>query len=463
MSTAPQSSASLPTPFLAVGREVAERVRAAGGRAWWVGGAVRDRLLGRPVEDLDIEVYGLPAERLRTVLEAAWRLDEVGRAFGVFKLRGWPIDVALPRVERPTGPRHRDFAVTGDPWLDPAVAAARRDFTVNAILLDPLTDEVLDPCGGREDLAARVLRRASEAFGEDPLRVLRAMQLAARLEFAVHPETVAASARLTPEALPRERVFEEWRKLLVAGVRPSLGLRFLQDCGWLRWFPELEALVGCPQDPGWHPEGDVWVHTLHVVDAAARARTGDSREDLIVGLGCLCHDFGKPATTFHDAEAGRIRSPGHEAAGEAPTREFLGRLTREVALVEAVVPLVLHHGTPLQLFRGKASDAAIRRLARRAGRLDRLLRVAAADHAGRPPLPTDNPSVEWIRQRAAELEVSDSAPRPIVLGRHLIELGLAPGQEFRQHLDAAYEAQIDGQFSDLEGGKAFIRTRLGKE
>lgn len=459
----PVSASPSPASLDAMGQAVASRIQAAGGRAWLVGGAVRDRLRGLPLHDLDFEVYGLPVERLREVLSGPWGVDEVGKAFGVFKLKGWPIDVALPRTERVVGPKHQDFVIVGDPYLDPAVAASRRDFTVNAMLLDPLTGELLDPCGGQADLRDRVLRPCSAAFSEDALRVLRGMQLAARLQFGVHPETIRLARALTPEALPVERVFEEWRKLLVSGLEPSRGLRFLQEASWLQWYPELAALVGCAQDPGWHPEGDVWVHTLHVLDAAAQRRIGDPTEDLVVGLACLAHDFGKPATTFTDPATGRVRSPGHEAEGEAPTRSFLDRLTREKFWAEAVVPLVLHHLRPSELYRAQASDAAVRRLARRVGRIDRLLRVAEADHAGRPPLPPESPAIPWLRERAARLEVVERPPQAIVMGRHLIALGLAPGPRFKAILESCLEAQLDGTFVDLEGGLAFLAGELSRE
>jgi tRNA nucleotidyltransferase (CCA-adding enzyme) len=440
-------------------RELAERVRSAGGRALLVGGCVRDAALGRPAVDLDFEVHGLPAERLVALLEERYRLDLVGRDFGVLKLRGLPVDVSLPRRESKRGLGHRGFEIHSDPHLGPREAAARRDFTVNAMAADPLTGELIDPHGGMADLAARVLRHVGERFAEDPLRVLRGMQLAARFELAPAPETLALCRGIGPEGLARERIFGEWRKLLLLGVRPSLGLGFLRDCGWLRHTPELAALVGCEQDPAWHPEGDVFVHTLHCLDAFAAERVGDETEDLVVGLAVLCHDLGKPATTRR--EDGRVTSKGHEPVGEALARRFLARLTGEVALVEAVVPLVGAHLRPGQLHQARAGDAAVRRLARRVGRIDRLVRVARADWRGRPPL-GEQPFVagEWLLARARALELEAAAPRPLVLGRHLIALGLEPGPHFGPILEACFEAQLDGAFASLESGLEFARAWL---
>lgn len=451
----------VPEPALAeAGLELARRVRAAGGRALLVGGSVRDALLGLPVTDLDFEVYGLAPERLQATLEEAFELDLVGRSFGVLKVRHLAIDVALPRRESKRGPGHRGFTVASDPHLPFPDAAARRDFTINAMGFDPLDDELLDPWNGRRDVEAGVLRHVSPAFSEDPLRVLRAMQLAARFDFQVAAETVTLCRSIEPEGLARERIFEEWKKLLVRGRAISRGLRFLRACGWLRHYPELVALVHCPQDPQWHPEGDVWIHTLHVLDAFARQRTGDPREDLVIGLACLCHDLGKPATThFVD---GRWRSPNHEAEGEAPTRSLLAGMTEQRDLVEAIVPLVREHLKPIQLYQAGSGPAAVRRLARRVGRIDRLVRVCRADQAGRPPLPGDFPAGDWLLEKAAELRLEAEAPQPIVLGRHLIELGLEPGPHFGSILEACFEAQLDGAFEDVERGVRFARRVIAE-
>jgi tRNA nucleotidyltransferase (CCA-adding enzyme) len=424
-----------------------------------VGGSVRDALLELPLRELDLEVFGIEPRRLRSILEREWRIDEVGESFAVWKLRHHPADISLPRRERKTGAGHRDFEIAADPHLPVAEAARRRDFTVNSMLVDLATRELEDPFGGRGDLERRVLRHTSERFAEDPLRVLRGMQLSARFELEADPGTVALCRTIPLEGLARERIFDEWRKLALRGVAISRGLAFLRDTGWVAHFPELMALIGCPQDPHWHPEGDVWTHTLHVMDAFARDRIGSDWEDLVVGFASLCHDFGKPGTTTH--ERGRVRSIGHEAAGERPTRSFLSRLTHQTALHEEVVPLVRHHLKPRQLYEARASDAAVRRLANKVGRIDRLVRVARADAGGRPPLPTDDDAAgRWLLERARSLALTDHAPTPIVLGRHLIARGLPPGPEFGPLLDRCFEAQLDGEFDTLEDGLAFLDRLL---
>jgi tRNA nucleotidyltransferase (CCA-adding enzyme) len=443
-------------------QQVAQILRETGGRALLVGGCVRDELLGIPAKDVDMEVYGLDADAVEAALSPHFRLDTVGRAFGVFILKGLDIDIALPRRESRFGPKHTDFKVEGDPSMSPREAASRRDYTVNAISCDPLTGEMLDPYDGIADLKARRLRHVSDAFSEDPLRVLRGMQFIARFNLEAAPETVALCQKLSPEHLPMERLWEEWKKLILKGHQIGKGLRFLQDCGWLKHFPELAALDGCAQDPQWHPEGDVWTHTCHCLDFYATKRTGGEWEDLIVGLAVLCHDLGKPDTTFTD-ENGRIRSPRHDVLGLPLAKTFLERITRQKKIFEEVLPLVEQHMRPLALYRDKAGDSAIRRLAARVKRIDRLVRVAQADTYGRPPLePGGFPEGEWLLKKTTELTIQDSAPKPILLGRHLLDLGIKPSKNFGKILDQAYEAQLDGVFTDEATGRDYLKRLVAE-
>lgn len=432
-------------------------MRREGAKAYLVGGCVRDAVLNRPPVDVDVEVHGLPLDRLQRALAESFSVQLVGHTFAVFKLRGLPIDVALPARRTEGRP-----PAEPDPGMSIEDALSRRDFTMNAMAIDLDTREILDPFGGRRDLRAGVLRHASDRFAEDPVRVLRAMQFAARFDLAVSEDTAALCRSLSPDGLPKERLFEEWKKLLLLGRRPSRGLGFLADCGWLRFYPELAALQGCAQDPTWHPEGDVWIHTLHCLDVFAAERVGHEEDDLVVGFAVLCHDLGKPLTTKR--ERGRITSKGHEPEGIGPTRSFLRRLTDRDDLVEAIVPLVLAHLRPRFLYEAGASDAAIRRLARDVGRIDRLVRVARADHLGRPPKPFDGfPAGAWLLERAAALHVASRQPPPIVMGRHLLKLGLHPGPRMGKVLAACYEAQLDGRFSTVEEGMEYAKEVLGSE
>lgn len=438
-------------------RTVARRCAAAGGRAYLVGGVVRSALLGEIPVDYDLEVFGLGDEALVQALQGMGVVRPVGKAFGIYKLGAYPIDIGLPRTERKIGHGHRGFEIQTDPSLSLREAALRRDFTVNALYMDILSGEVIDPLGGLPDLQSRTIRHCSEQFGEDPLRVLRAMQFAARLEARVAPETVELCRSLSPEGLSAERFGAEWEKLLLKGRRPSLGLAFLKDAGWLAWFPELEALVGCPQDPRWHPEGDVWQHTLHCLDALPALRTGNPQDDLTVALAVLCHDIGKPLTT-ETTESG-IRSPGHETAGLGPADTFMERLRISRRVREAVLPLVACHMRPASLYRDQSSSAALRRLANDCERLDLLLLVFRADNAGRPGYLDDSAAAaQWIQERARALHIEAQKPRPILQGRDLLKQGMRPGPEMGALLRKAYQAQLDGIFTELEAAIRWAET-----
>ena len=441
--------------------EIARIVRNAGGRAFLVGGCVRDSLLSKSdVKDFDIEVFGLAPDVLRVALEKRFRLDLVGLSFGVLKIHGHDIDVSLPRRESKQGTGHKGFLIDSDPMMSVRDAASRRDFTVNAIYLDPLTGEYEDPWRGREDLSNGILRHVSEKFAEDPLRVLRGMQFVARFGLEPHSSTLRLCQTMSIENLPPERLMEEWKKFLLKGIRMSNGLDFLRRTGWVRHFPELSRLIGCKQEPEWHPEGDVWKHTCCCLNAFAAERhlCSDDHENLVVGFAVLCHDFGKPFCSRFDSKKNRIRSLGHDVQGVEPTLSFLKRLTNEERLLKEVPPLVKCHMLPYAMWKGDSRDSAIRRLALRVGSIDRLIRVCAADAAGRPPFPKDCESLEWLAKEASRLKVRDAIPKPIVQGRDLISLGMKPGIEFGAILKRCFEAQLDGVFSDHDGGMEYLKS-----
>ena len=445
---------------LAPVNEVLALLRAAGGRPFFMGGCVRDALLGIGSKDFDIEVFGLSVAQIQKALSARFEIISVGAAFGVIKLKDFPVDVSVPRRENRVGAGHRDFEVFVDSTLTPKEAAERRDFTINAIGWNDTNGELLDFYDGERDLQAGVIRHVSTKFAEDPLRVLRAMQFAARFEFTVAPETVAICATLHPNDLPAERLYEEWSKLILKGRKPSLGLKFLRECGWLQYFPELAAIVDVPQDPVWHPEGCVWTHTLHCMDAFAKKQVGDPREDLVVGFAVLCHDLGKAVTTV--MSEGRWRALGHEEAGVPIAAKFMGRLTREQGLIDEIVPHVANHDKPSALFRAQSGDNAVRRLALRVGRIDRLLRVDLADRQGRPPQvvgdTTDHGA--WLLAKAQGMNLDKGVPKPIMQGRHLVARGLKPGKDFKRILEAAFEAQLEGALADEIAGNAWLDAYL---
>ncbi|MCA1560041.1 MAG: polynucleotide adenylyltransferase [Acidobacteria bacterium] len=446
-----------------IARAIARAVRERGGRALIVGGWVRDQLLGLPSKDVDLEIYGVPASELRMVLERFGPVNTVGESFTVYKVAD--VDVALPRRESRIGRGHRGFEVSGEPSLSVAEAARRRDFTINAIAWDPLTNEYEDPWNGRRDLEARILRAVDpRTFGDDSLRVLRAVQFAARFEFDLDPGTREICRRLTLDDLPAERIWGEIEKLLLQAAHPSVGFTLALDLGVIeRLFPELRRLVGCPQEPDWHPEGDVWVHTLMVVDEARRRIHDLERpQQIAVMLGAVCHDLGKPLTTaFVD---GRIRSIDHEPAGVAPATAFLDRLNIHTIggfdVRKHVLGMVAHHLKPHAFSKTQppAGDGAFRRLAQRVD-LDLLARVAMSDCVGREGH-HDCSGIDWFVDRARQLGVQHAAPEPILKGRHLLELGVEPGPRMGQILRQIYEQQLDGQVHSLDDAIAQAREAL---
>jgi len=457
-----RSGVNLPIPPAL--RRLLERLRDAGGRPFIVGGAVRDALLGLAVKDFDVEVFGLPVEPLKAALAPLGSVNAVGEAFTVFKLAGLEgvegaVDVSVPRRDSKVGPGHRGIAVQGDPGLRPEEAARRRDFTINAMLFDPFAGEILDFFGGRRDLDARVLRAVDPSrFGEDPLRALRAVQLAARYGLEVAPATARLCGTMPLAELPAERIFGEIQKLLLKAPRPSLGLKLLREWGLLSQVaPELLPLAGTPQDPEWHPEGDVWIHTLLAIDQAVPLVADlDPPRALAVMLGVLCHDLGKPSTT--QFEDGRLRSRGHEEAGRDPTLRLFDRWnihTRHGYDVRAqVLALVGNHLKPGQLYdeRDRVSDGAIRRLAARCEPA-LLYRVARADCLGRTgdfaPV-----AMEWFLERVRQLDVAERPPAPLLKGRDVVALGVAPGPEVGRIVREVYERQLDGDVTTVEQAKA---------
>jgi len=483
--------------------EICRAVRDAGGRAMLVGGSVRDLLLNLESKDFDLEVYGLSPARLREVLESVAPVNTVGEQFAVYKLafsrpgavatasesaassdfdhpvapvsdsgiqsssaRPAPnrieIDVSIPRRESKSGPGHRGFLITGDPSMTFQEAARRRDFTVNAILFDPLSSETIDPTGGVGDLNRKLLRAvAADTFVEDSLRVLRAMQLAARFEMSIELDTVELCRSIDLSDLPRERVWGEFEKLLLHSRRPSIGLQAALDLGILdKLFPAIRALVGCPQYPLIHGAGDVFTHTKLALDQAANLTESLPKpQRAAVMLGVLLHDLGKPTMTID-----RMGKPGdsaHDEAGVLPATEVLDALGIHTMdgyhLRSQVLALVREHLRPGQLYElgASAPDGAFRRLARSVD-LGLLYLVAKADALGGGHVATAV-AAEWFIHRAREIGVEHGPPPPLLLGRHLIEAGVEPGRRMGEILREVYELQLDGKVTTWEEARNAAR------
>jgi tRNA nucleotidyltransferase (CCA-adding enzyme) len=458
----------IPAPLRTVLQDLARSARPL-----LVGGCVRDWLMGLDPKDFDIEVYGCDWDRLEANLRAHGSVQMVGRSFGVMKLKlGQAVyDFSLPRRESKNGRGHRGFQVKADPNLSERDAAARRDFTINSLMYDPLTNELIDHFGGHDDLERRILRHTGVAFSEDPLRVLRGFQLAARFSCTMAPETTQLCRSMLDEfqTLPVERVWAEWEKWCTQATRPSEGLRILKETGWIGLFPQIAAIDGVPQDPEWHPEGDVLTHTGHCLDAltASSSWAQTSPEDRkILSLAVLAHDFGKATTTLKGKRHGELRwiSPRHDTEGGPLADDFLAGIGAPPAIIKTVRPLVEQHLYHLSWKDDGPSPASIRRLARRLepATIEQLCRVMEADSQGRPPLdPADtNQRIHVLRRAAREMLLEQQAPRPLLLGRHLIEIGLRPGRNFSPILKEAFEAQLDGAFDDLEGARQWLDEKM---
>jgi tRNA nucleotidyltransferase (CCA-adding enzyme) len=444
-----------------------EAVREAGGRAMLVGGSVRDRLLGMESKDLDVEIYGLEPDRLREVLERIGRVNAVGEHFSVYKLvfyrraqdhsgdldgqssivedapqERFEIDVSLPRRESKSGRGHRGFVIKGDPSMTFEDAARRRDFTINAILYDPLTDETVDPYGGKEDLNNRLLRAvAADTFVEDSLRVLRAVQLAARFEMTIDPQTVELCRAIDLSDLPRERIWGEIDKLLTLADHPSIGLSVALDLGVLdKLFPQIRALTGYQSEDA---ADDAFKHMKLALDEAAKeARDLPKPKRLAVMLATLCHDPGNLLVSSNDHP---VLEPVHSVLNTIGLYGIDGHDVRS-----QVLSLVREQRKPREFYqaREKTTDGDFRRLAQRVD-IELLYRVAKSCAIARGPA-SSTIAEDWFIERARALGVENGPPAPLLQGRHLVEAGYEPGPKMGRLLREVYELQLDGKVTTLD-------------
>ncbi len=441
-----------------------QHVADVGSVAWLVGGCVRDMLLKQQPKDWDVEIFGLSEESLHETLQRLGKVELVGKQFGVRKLwfEGVEIDVALPRKEKKDGLGHQGFDVVCDPSLSPKQATLRRDFSINAMMFNPVSEKLLDFHQGQQDLENKVLRHVSPAFVEDPLRPLRAMQFAARFNLTLHPETAQLCRNMLGEAntLPPERVWQEWLKWSRSAY-PSQGLQALKDMGWDSLYPELVALQGCPQDSYWHPEGDVWIHTRLVVDEACKLANekGLSKQDgMTLMFAALCHDLGKPITTYTNEE-GKIVSPNHGQAGVQPSVAFLERIGATQRLIQHIKPLVKEHVAHFSC--DKPTPRAVKRLAKRLlpSHIMMWEMLTEADAGGRYPAPKSRPALAWLK-RADELAVTKNIEPPIVTGKLLLSWGMQASPQMGKVLEQAYEAQMDGAFDSEISAERWYKNNI---
>lgn len=426
---------------LQIAKEIAKLVCRAGGAAYYVGGYVRDQLLGRNNKDVDLEIHGITTEQLYAILKEVGEPIIMGNSFGIYNLRHYDLDIALPRKEKDNGRGHRDFLQFVDPFVGTQKAAMRRDLTINALMQDVLTGQIIDHFTGMDDLAKGMIRHVSpDTFAEDPLRVLRAAQFAARFRFSVAEETIALCQTLSLENISRERIWGELEKALLKSEQPSIFFETLCKMHQLSvWFPEVESLIGIEQDPVHHPEGDVWNHTMRVLDTAAALRDQASYP-LGFMMAALCHDFGKTITTTRVES--RIHSYDHETEGVAIAKVFLERLTNETKLRNYVLNMVQLHMAPNLMAAQKSSTKSMCKLFDASVSAEDLLLLAKADHCSRPGANSYAETEQFLAHNLAIFRKRMSLP--YVAGSDLVAAGFAPGKDFKDALAYAHKLRLAG-------------------
>ncbi len=422
-------------------KKIAEKVAAEGGRTFYVGGLVRDHILGRDNKDVDIEIHGITPEKLSAILESLGEVTKTGMSFGVFGLKKYEIDIAMPRKEKAVGRGHRDFEIDVDPFIGYEKAALRRDFTMNAMMEDVLTGEVLDFFGGREDMKNHLIRHVNDVtYQEDALRVLRAAQFAARFQFEIAMETRELSRKMSLKDLASERIFGELNKALMKAKAPSIFFEEMRKMGQLSlWFPEAEALIGVPQSPVHHPEGDVWTHTMMVLDEAAKLRSDAVYPEGFM-MSALVHDFGKAVSTV--VENGKISAIGHEKTGIELAQWFLRRISNENKLERYVLNMVELHMKPNMMADAGAGRKSTSRMFDHSVCPEDLLLLAKADHFGKGNADDYSATENFLQDRFTHYQ--ELMSRPFVQGRDLVEAGIKPGADFSEALAYAHKMRLAG-------------------
>lgn len=437
-------------------KRIAEEVASKGGRVFYVGGYVRDKLCFRYNKDIDIEVHGISVKELEAVLSTLGERISMGESFGIYGLKGYGIDIAMPRKEKLIGSGHKDFEVFVDPYLGYKKAANRRDFTINALMMDVLSSEVLDYYGGLDDLKNGIIRHVNaDTFVEDPLRVLRAAQFASRFNYKVDGETIALCSSMDLKTLPAERIMGELYKALLKADKPSIFFNVLKDMQQLSyWFKEVEDLIGVPQNPRFHGEGDVYTHTMKVLDCAAKYR-GLVKYPEGFMISALVHDFGKPKTTFE--KDGVLHSYSHETEGLEVVEEFLKRLDKNKYLKKYVMNMTLLHMEPNKIREERSIKSTNHLFDKSVEPMD-LIYLAKADDEGRI-------SMDHSADHALQLErlkiYQERMELPQVTGSDLIQAGLVPNSYFKECLEYAHKLHLAGvdKESALKQTLAYARKR----
>ncbi len=441
--------------------KIISKIKDNNGIALLVGGAVRDLLLNRKTKDLDIEVHGLSIEQLQTILELFGPVSLVGKSFGVLRLHNLDIDWSLPRADT----AGRKPTVTIDPYMSYKDAFARRDLTINAMGINLHDYELIDPFDGQKDIKNKILRTPdANFFLQDPLRFFRVMQFIARFDMYPNQELQKICMDMDISTVSRERIEQEFHKMLLKSKRPSLGIRWLKDIGRLKEILlELYSCVGVKQNVDWHPEGDVFEHTMQTLDAAAIIAQSYNKEEkkLLLMYAVLCHDLGKPETT--EKINGEYKSFGHEKVSAIKAKKCMKRITYNKNLIDGVIKLVEYHTQPMQFVQNKATLSAYKRLAQKLAphaTLSLLADLALADKRGRNPdnqIPlTDSfDDINQFIEHATQAQVLLDVEKPILKGSDIIDI-VEPGPRMGQLLKYAYQIQLERGIKDKDILKQLI-------
>jgi len=456
---------------------ILEKLNDNGYQSLIMGGAVRDAILGIEPKDIDIEVYGISYEDLMEFLSKYGKVDLVGKKFGVIvfnPLNGEiKYDFSIPRTENKIGIGHKEFDIKLDSDLTIKEAAIRRDFTMNSIGYDPIGDNIYDFFGGVNDIENKIIRHTSDKFNEDYLRILRAMQFQSRFGFSIHPDTVALIQQMLTEninefnSIAKERLFEEWIKWAEKGKYHNIIFKFMRDTGLINYYPELKALKDTPQDVIYHPEGDVEVHTelcLTHMDKIINRENIIGDEKVILVMSILLHDIAKPLTTKEEMKRGRltITSNGHEEMGKDVANVFLSNIGFYDKLIEPIGNIIGTHLSGVhisQITKISGKHKFVKKLSRKLnpGTIKQLIYVMEADTNGRGYGEYKEPiGSKDILNIANEFVIVDKEYNYLLMGRHLIEIGLKPSTLFGDILKKSYEAQENGEFNDIEGAKVWL-------
>lgn len=439
-------------------KKIAIEVNKAGGSAYYVGGYVRDDILGIPNKDIDIEIHNIEPNVLENILKQFGNIEKrtVGNNFGIYNINRFNLDISLPRKETAIGKGHKDFDIIVDPYLSLKESAKRRDFTINALMKNILTGEIIDYYGGLDDLKKGIIRHIDDnTFAEDPLRVLRACQFAARFDFDIATETIELCKNMDISTLPKERVAGELTKALIKGNKPSIFFNSLYEMKQTEWFKEVFDLKDVKQDTVYHPEGDVYEHTMSVIDEASTLfPTGIDNPDryLPFMLSALCHDFGKLNTTKINNK-GRICAINHEKTGIPLANDFLDRIYNNKGFTRYVDNMIEFHMKAHSCFNNKAKIKSTNLL------FDKLLyptdfiHLAYADSIGHNIQKLDNKQFNMFLGKAMReneflinryFNYKDRKSQPHITANNLIELGLKPSPLYKEILNKSWNLHLKG-------------------